>query len=110
MFNHKDVNDVPKPTVDGTKTNIERNGFALYEEKYHKGHTFEGQSIESDEAKTLTPKILENIFVYDVKELHEICKHIDKYLEDRVLAIDNIEHANIDDLFCEDDFVEIIKP
>lgn len=78
-----------------------KGGMERYEEQYHH---FEPEKIEADDQELL------DLIAFDLDTAGKITKVIDKYIEEKVASCHNIKHVNIDKIFNQDDFIEIVKP
>lgn len=110
MFNHKDISEAVKPVMDGPQPEIERDGFDKYEEKYHTVHTMFDSWADGSDNEEHSLEWVENVLVYDVQEARVVAEKIDEHLDAKWDQIEDYEHVDVDVLFSDDDFIEIIKP
>lgn len=111
MFNEGKV-ERPKPCVDGVEYKHElptessdRDGFARFEERYHH---FEISDL-ADNSEDDRERIRE-FFEIHIDEIKNATGVIDTYIEEKISSGMDINHADVDEIFDEDEFIAIIKP
>lgn len=119
MHNGKslDINENPDKTADSFRAienldnrkvdSSEKNGFEIYEEKYH--HRMDDFSSEKYEKETIKPEDLNKIFEINGSEIEETGKKIDTYIYNQIKKCEDISKADIEDIFNPEDFIEVLK-
>lgn len=104
MFNEGKI-EVPKSIEDGADfPKIDRGGFERYEDTYHcREHGEVENTIEKDDKRII--EICETA----LNKINEIAGVIDTYIEKKISGCINLDHADVDKIFDEDEFVSIIK-
>lgn len=79
-----------------------KEGFEKYEEKYHHFEASETDENQIDVIRTFCE--------LDMEKVNEIVGVIDTYIEEKISSGIDINHADVDEIFDEDEFIAIIKP
>ena len=111
MFNGGKV-ERPKPCVDGVEYKHElptessdRDGLAKFEEKYHHFETFDLADNPEDDGERIR-----EFFEINIDEIKNVTGVIDTCIEEKISSVMDINHADVDEIFDEDEFIAIIKP
>lgn len=104
MFDRNKLDTPEKPKEGISPPEINCDGFEQYEEKYHRFESGESEKIiEIDES-------IMGLCEINLDEINELAGVIDTYIESKMSSGMDIDHADIDEIFDEDEFIAIIKP
>ena len=82
-----------------------KEGFEKFDQKYH---VYENADV-TDNSERDAENILA-MFDVDTEQIKEVAGVIDTYIEEKMASGKDVEHANPDEIFNDDDFIEMIKP
>lgn len=106
MFNGDKIESLrPNKEVGQSAENFSRDGFTKFEEKYHHLETYDLADNPEDDGERI-----QEFFKIDIDEINNVAGVIDTYIEEKISNEMDINQAEVDEIFDEDEFIAIIKP
>lgn len=106
MFNGDKIESLrPNEEVGQSAENFSRDGFTKFEERYHHFETLDLADNPEDDGERI-----QEFFKIDINEINNVAGVIDTYIEEKISSGINIDQADVDEIFDEEEFIAIIKP